>query len=156
MTWIAAHSKFGSRHADSHLSHSVSSVQRCTANPKKFLFQDEIGGLEVEDPNEPGKYVVRSIVRPHRYANVIANMDVEIIYRPCLPSPTQSLSMREFSCGNVRPSFSAADGLVQLCIIGSNDTIRSTTHRVTAPPTVGAKGDLLLPRYSIPYVSFLP
>jgi hypothetical protein len=41
------------------------------ANPGQFLFQDEIGGLEVEDPNEPGKYLVRIIVRAHLHINVI-------------------------------------------------------------------------------------
>ena len=46
------------------------------ANPRKFLFQNEVGGLEVEDPNEPGKFVVRTIVRTNLHTNLITNMDV--------------------------------------------------------------------------------
>ena len=41
-----------------------------------------------------------------------------------------------------------------MSIVGSNDTIRSTMHRVRAPPSVVAKDGLLPPRYSMPYVSF--
>lgn len=46
------------------------------AKPRQFLFQGEIGGLEVEDPNEPGKYVVRTLVRAHFHTNVITNVYV--------------------------------------------------------------------------------
>jgi len=75
-----------------------------------FLFQDEIGGLEVEDPNEPGKYVAAPPV-PN---SVVLN---------------------------------AGDFLKRW----ANDTIRSTMHRVVAPPNVAAKDGLLPSRYSIPY-----
>lgn len=42
---------------------------------------------------------------------------------------------------------------VDLWIEGANDTIRSTIHRVVAPPGLAAKDGLLPSRYSIPYVS---
>jgi len=75
-----------------------------------FLFQDEVGGLEVEDPNEPGKYVA-------------------------VPPIPNSVVLN------------AGDFLKRW----ANDTIRSTMHRVVAPPGVMAKGGLLPSRYSIPY-----
>jgi len=75
-----------------------------------FLFQGEVGGLEVEDPNELGKYVV---VPPIRNSIVLNAGDL----------------LRRWS----------------------NDTIRSTMHRVVAPPGVLAKDGILPPRYSIPY-----
>ncbi|KAG1906073.1 uncharacterized protein F5891DRAFT_942066 [Suillus fuscotomentosus] len=75
-------------------------------NTLTFLFQGKIGGLEVEDPNEPGKYV------------------------PVPPIPN----------------------LIVLNA-GSNDTIRSTMHRIVAPPGVAAKDGLLPSWYSMPYVN---
>ncbi|KAG1869379.1 Clavaminate synthase-like protein [Suillus subalutaceus] len=75
-----------------------------------FLFQGEIGGLEVEDPNEPGKYVAVT------------------------PIPNSVV-------------LNAGDFLRRW----SNDTIRSTMHRVVAPPGVVAKDGLLPSRYSMPY-----
>jgi len=75
-----------------------------------FLFQDKIGGLEVEDPNEPGKYVA-------------------------VPPIPNSIVLN------------AGDFLKRW----ANDTIRSTMHRVEAPPGAVAKGSMLPSRYSIPY-----
>jgi isopenicillin N synthase-like dioxygenase len=75
-----------------------------------FLFQTEVGGLEVEDPNEPGKFVA-------------------------VPPIPDSIVVN------------AGDFLRRW----SNDTIRSTMHRVRAPPGEVAKDGLLPSRYSIPY-----
>lgn len=41
-------------------------------------------------------------------------------------------------------------------IVGSNDTIRSTVHRVVAPSGLVTKDHMVPARYSIPYVSFFP
>lgn len=43
---------------------------------------------------------------------------------------------------------------VVLWTLGSNDTIRSTVHRVVAPPDAMTKDGMLPDRYSIPYVSY--
>ncbi|KAG1894640.1 uncharacterized protein F5891DRAFT_713346 [Suillus fuscotomentosus] len=43
-----------------------------------------------------------------------------------------------------------------LTAVGSNDTIRSTLHRVRAPPDAVTKDGMLPDRYSIPYVSLFP
>ncbi|KAF8319206.1 thymine dioxygenase [Amanita rubescens] len=75
-----------------------------------FLFQDDIGGLEVEDPNEPGKFVA-------------------------VPPVPNSVVLN------------AGDFLRRW----SNDTIRSTLHRVVAPPDVATEDGVLPARYSIPY-----
>ncbi|KAI0037000.1 thymine dioxygenase [Vararia minispora EC-137] len=74
-----------------------------------MLFQDAVGGLEVEDPNNPGEF-------------------------KAVPSVENALVVN------------AGDFLMRW----SNDLIRSTIHRVQAPP--GSSKDGATPeRYSIPY-----
>ncbi|KAF8801747.1 thymine dioxygenase [Phlegmacium glaucopus] len=72
-----------------------------------ILVQDDVGGLEVEDPHRPGTFV------------------------PVPPIPGSIV-------------VNAGDFLM----IWSNDTIRSTVHRVRSPTK---KGDIIPARYSIPY-----
>jgi len=72
-----------------------------------ILMQDDIGGLEVEDPHNPGTFV------------------------PVPPIPGSIV-------------VNAGDFLM----MWSNDTIRSTVHRVRSPTE---KGDIIPSRYSIPY-----
>ncbi|KAL7422068.1 hypothetical protein Q5752_003843 [Cryptotrichosporon argae] len=75
-----------------------------------FLFQDQAGGLEVEDPHEPGKFVVAP---PIRGAIV----------------------------------FNIGDFMMRW----SNDDLKSTLHRVRAPPRRPEHGDMTPERFSIPY-----
>ncbi|GKT91133.1 flavonol synthase/flavanone 3-hydroxylase [Colletotrichum tofieldiae] len=77
-----------------------------------LLFQDDVGGLEVEDPNEEGKFV--SV--PHIPGTIVVNI------------------------GDFMQRW-------------SNDTLRSTMHRVRAPPldTNESGGRVTRARYSIPY-----
>ncbi|EKM57563.1 uncharacterized protein PHACADRAFT_115792 [Phanerochaete carnosa HHB-10118-sp] len=75
-----------------------------------FLFQDSVGGLEVEDPNEPGQFKCATPVD----GAVIVN---------------------------------AGDFLQRW----SNDTLRSTVHRVRAPPNFASSVGMTPERYSIPY-----
>lgn len=72
-----------------------------------MLVQDDVGGLEVEDPHNPGTFV------------------------PVPPIPGSIV-------------VNAGDFLM----MWSNDTIRSTIHRVRSPT---AKSDVIPSRYSIPY-----
>jgi isopenicillin N synthase-like dioxygenase len=72
-----------------------------------MLVQDDIGGLEVEDPNNPGSF------------------------SPVPPIPGSIV-------------LNAGDFLM----MWSNDTIRSTVHRVRSPME---KSDVIPSRYSIPY-----
>ncbi|KAF7292213.1 Thymine dioxygenase [Mycena indigotica] len=74
-----------------------------------LLFQDDVGGLEVEDPAQPGVYIAAQPIP----GAVIVN---------------------------------AGDLLKRW----SNDVIKSTKHRVRAPPTA-AKDGVTPARYSIPY-----
>ncbi|KDR77895.1 hypothetical protein GALMADRAFT_94385 [Galerina marginata CBS 339.88] len=75
-----------------------------------MLMQDSVGGLEVEDPNQPGVFI------------------------PVPPIPGSIV-------------VNAGDFLMRW----SNDTIKSTVHRVRAP---GGSDYAVIPsRYSIPYVS---
>ncbi|KAF8954069.1 thymine dioxygenase [Flammula alnicola] len=76
-----------------------------------ILFQDDVGGLEVEDPNSPGNYI------------------------PVPPVPGSIV-------------VNAADFLMRW----SNDTIKSTVHRVRTPPYIETDSGKMIPsRYSIPY-----
>ncbi|KAL4243941.1 iron/ascorbate-dependent oxidoreductase family protein [Abortiporus biennis] len=75
-----------------------------------LLMQDEVGGLEVEDPKNPGKFQSA----PPINRAIIVN---------------------------------AGDFLMRW----SNDTIRSTIHRVRAPPGLTTKDGMTPERYSIPY-----
>ncbi|KAH7920281.1 flavonol synthase/flavanone 3-hydroxylase [Leucogyrophana mollusca] len=75
------------------------------------LFQDDCGGLEVESPHEPGKFI------------------------PAPPIP-----------GTV--VFNIGDFLMRW----SNDTLKSTLHRVRVPPQKdGVAGGMIRERFSIPY-----
>jgi len=75
-----------------------------------LLLQDDAGGLEIEDPNQPGEF---NAAPPVEGALII----------------------------------NAGDFLMRW----SNDTIRSTIHRVRAPPKHTIKGGMTPERYSIPY-----
>jgi len=75
-----------------------------------LLLQDNVGGLEVEDPNLPGTF---KSVKPVEDAIVL----------------------------------NAGDFLMRW----SNDTIRSTVHRVRAPPNFVSQDGTTPERYSIPY-----
>ncbi|EIW77942.1 Clavaminate synthase-like protein, partial [Coniophora puteana RWD-64-598 SS2] len=75
-----------------------------------LLFQDDVGGLEVEDPHLPGTFV------------------------PVPPVPGAVV-------------FNVGDLLMRW----SNDTLRSTLHRVVAPPFAASKDGRVPERYSIPY-----
>ncbi|THH14855.1 hypothetical protein EW146_g5544 [Bondarzewia mesenterica] len=75
-----------------------------------LLFQDNIGGLEVEDPNDPGQFQAAPPVKDALIVN-------------------------------------AGDLLMRW----SNDIIRSTVHRVRAPPGLVAPNGMTPERYSIPY-----
>ncbi|KAK7455780.1 hypothetical protein VKT23_010812 [Stygiomarasmius scandens] len=75
-----------------------------------LLFQDHIGGLEVEDPKRPGSF------------------------KPATPVPGSMV-------------VNAGDFMARW----SNDTIRSTVHRVRAPPGLKTDNGMTPERYSIPY-----
>ncbi|KNZ78934.1 UPF0676 protein, partial [Termitomyces sp. J132] len=75
-----------------------------------IVFQDDVGGLEVEDPSTPGSFL------------------------PVPPFPGSIV-------------VNAGDLLMRW----SNDTIRSTIHRVRAPPNVTNEDGMVPERYSIPY-----
>ncbi|KAG6809711.1 hypothetical protein H0H92_015046 [Tricholoma furcatifolium] len=75
-----------------------------------ILFQDDVGGLEVEDPNNPGSFL------------------------PVPPVPGSII-------------INAGDMLMRW----SNDTIRSTVHRVRAPAGAASTDGMVPERYSIPY-----
>ncbi|KAJ7464086.1 thymine dioxygenase [Mycena latifolia] len=75
-----------------------------------LLLQDDVGGLEVEDPHMPGSF------------------------RPAPPVPGALV-------------VNAGDFMMRW----SNDTIRSTIHRVRAPPQAQSSDGMIPDRYSIPY-----
>ncbi|KAJ7155226.1 thymine dioxygenase [Mycena filopes] len=75
-----------------------------------LLLQDDVGGLEVEDPREAGSF------------------------RPAPPVPGALI-------------VNAGDFMMRW----SNDTIRSTMHRVRAPPNTVTADGMVPARYSIPY-----
>ncbi|EIM81716.1 Clavaminate synthase-like protein [Stereum hirsutum FP-91666 SS1] len=75
-----------------------------------LLLQDDVGGLEIEDPNHPG------------------------VFNP-VPPVKDSLIVN------------AGDFMMRW----SNDIIRSTVHRVRAPPGLTTKDGMTPERYSIPY-----
>ncbi|KAL6301926.1 flavonol synthase/flavanone 3-hydroxylase [Sparassis latifolia] len=75
-----------------------------------MLFQDDCGGLEVESPNEPGKFI------------------------PAPPIPGAVV-------------FNIGDFLMRW----SNDTLKSTLHRVRAPPPKPDENGMTRERFSIPY-----
>ncbi|KIY47689.1 Clavaminate synthase-like protein [Fistulina hepatica ATCC 64428] len=75
-----------------------------------LLFQDDCGGLEVESPHEPGKFI------------------------PAVP-------MRGVIVFNIG----------DLLMRWSNDTLKSTFHRVRAPPPKDGDNGVCRERFSIPY-----
>ncbi|KAJ7676988.1 thymine dioxygenase [Mycena polygramma] len=75
-----------------------------------LLLQDEVGGLEVEDPHAPG------------------------VFRAAPPVPGALV-------------VNAGDFMMRW----SNDTIKSTVHRVRAPPNATSADGMTPERYSIPY-----
>ncbi|KII88339.1 hypothetical protein PLICRDRAFT_698734 [Plicaturopsis crispa FD-325 SS-3] len=75
-----------------------------------MLFQDDCGGLEVESPQDPGKFI------------------------PAPPVPGAVI-------------FNIGDFLSRW----SNDILKSTLHRVRAPPRKEGDGGMTRERYSIPY-----
>ncbi|KAJ7263451.1 Clavaminate synthase-like protein [Mycena rebaudengoi] len=75
-----------------------------------LLLQDDVGGLEVEDPNAPG------------------------VFQAAPPIPGALI-------------VNAGDFMMRW----SNDTIRSTIHRVRAPPNARTADGMIPARYSIPY-----
>jgi isopenicillin N synthase-like dioxygenase len=94
-----------------------------------MLFQDDCGGLQVEDPNVPGKFVA---VDPVEGALVMNVGDLLMRW---------SNGMRRRAAQSI-----IADNLL--------DYLRSTSHRVTLPPLQDRfTGDerLTRARYSIPY-----
>ncbi|KAF7364575.1 Thymine dioxygenase [Mycena venus] len=76
-----------------------------------LLLQDDVGGLEIEDPNVAG------------------------LFRPAPPIPGALI-------------VNVADFMMRW----SNDTIRSTIHRVRAPQACETPDGMIPERYSIPYV----
>ncbi|KAI0917161.1 hypothetical protein AcW1_007571 [Taiwanofungus camphoratus] len=96
-----------------------------------LLMQDSVGGLEVENPKKPGEF---KGAPPIEGAIVVNAGDFLMRCRcPCLHNSMRILSM------------------VLLHFEGSNDTIRSTIHRVRAPPNLITKDGMTPERYSIPY-----
>ncbi|KAH9922796.1 thymine dioxygenase [Epithele typhae] len=75
-----------------------------------LLLQDDVGGLEVEDPNHPGQFRSAPPVKDALVVN-------------------------------------AGDFMMRW----SNDVIRSTIHRVRAPPGMKTEDNMVPDRYSIPY-----
>ncbi|KAI0335895.1 thymine dioxygenase [Cubamyces sp. BRFM 1775] len=75
-----------------------------------LLLQDDVGGLEIEDPTRPGQFVSAPPIKGALIVN-------------------------------------AGDLLMRW----SNDTIRSTIHRVRAPPHIKTADGMTPERYSIPY-----
>ncbi|KAL0064010.1 hypothetical protein AAF712_009078 [Marasmius tenuissimus] len=75
-----------------------------------ILFQDDVGGLEVESPTEPGVFISAPPIRGAAVFNI-------------------------------------GDFLMRW----SNDTLKSTIHRVRAPPRKADVGGMTRERFSIPY-----
>jgi len=98
-----------------------------------LLFQDAVGGLEVEDPHSPGTFVP---VPPVSGAVVFNVGDLLMRW-----SNGILLSMLSYS--RRRPSL--------ITPLHPIDTLRSTLHRVVAPSSVGAQDGHVPERYSIPY-----
>lgn len=94
-----------------------------------LLFQDDCGGLEVEDVNNPGKFVPAT---PIKNAVIMNVGDL----------------MQRWSNG------SWAAPLVDLYVLTNTDHLRSTSHRVTLPPLSDRfEGEQRMTRrrFSIPY-----
>ncbi|KAG1817133.1 thymine dioxygenase [Suillus subaureus] len=96
------------------------------------LFPDSVGSLEIEDPNESGRFLAVSPI-PN---SIIVNAGDFL--RRCEGSFGLAGTIYSYQC-------------VDLTSVGSNDIIRSTMHRVRAPPNPVTKDGMLPDRYSIPY-----
>ncbi|KAL0565141.1 hypothetical protein V5O48_016891 [Marasmius crinis-equi] len=92
-----------------------------------LLFQDDVGGLEVESPSEPGVFMPA----PPIHGAVIFNI--------------ADLLMR-WSNGNPSSTF-----FVLLSLTIALDTLKSTSHRVRAPPRKAGGNGIVPERFSIPY-----
>jgi isopenicillin N synthase-like dioxygenase len=91
-----------------------------------ILFQDDVGGLEVESPRGSGNFV------------------------PAPPIPGTVV----FNIGDFLMRWSNGAFFEQLLFfphIVKSDTLKSTLHRVRAPPNDGT--GMIKERFSIPYVS---
>lgn len=115
-----------------------------------LLVQDEVGGLEIEDPNNAGSFIVcRPVCIFHR--SNLANEEKQ-------PTPYVQGSLivnaGDFLARCTIYNIEAFTLLTYYwsAMSGSNDAIRSTVHRVRAPTSKVANG-LVPERYSIPFVS---
>ncbi|KAK7041454.1 hypothetical protein VNI00_009320 [Paramarasmius palmivorus] len=95
-----------------------------------MLFQDEVGGLEVESPSQPGVFIPAPPIRGAAVFNIgdflmrwSNGMHSSILFR--------------------RPT--------KLIIVRGTDTLKSTLHRVRAPPRKAGDPDTVSERFSIPY-----
>lgn len=108
-----------------------------------MLVQDDVGGLEVEDPHSPGTFVVK---------HLFFTIDSSHFSQPPKPVPPIPGSI-VVNAGDFLMMCSylivSPNKIFEIVLIGSNNTIRSTIHRVRSPTT---KGDIIPSRYSIPYV----
>ncbi|KAF8993550.1 thymine dioxygenase [Cyathus striatus] len=95
-----------------------------------LLFQDDIGGLEVEDPKNPGTFKAGHLFRTVSSCLVLTTS----LFQPVPPVPGTVL-------------INAGDFLMRW----SNDTIKSAVHRVRAPPALANSEGMIPDRYSIPY-----
>lgn len=94
-----------------------------------MLFQDDCGGLEVESPREPGKF----IPAPPIPGSVVFNIgDFLMRWSNGVCAMTLSNHCTNTAC--------------------APDTLKSTLHRVRAPPPKLEHGGVTRERYSIPYV----
>jgi isopenicillin N synthase-like dioxygenase len=108
-----------------------------------MLVQDDIGGLEVEDPNSPGTFVVKHVFHHQLF---------QFLIKPKACSSHSRFHRRK--CRGFLDDVFVLDRVsvqtfFKIIFIGSNDTIRSTIHRVRSPTE---KSDVIPSRYSIPYV----
>ena len=94
-----------------------------------FLFQDDCGGLEVESP-------VRNLVFSDPVTADSPTQRTPGVFLPANPMPGAVV-------------FNIGDFLMRW----SNDSLKSTLHRVRAPPPLADDTDMTRERFSIPYVS---
>lgn len=100
-----------------------------------MLFQDDCGGLQVEDPNAPGSFVNATPMKRALVMNV-GDLLMRWSNGECLVPGTSAMT-------------------TQLTRLRPLDYLKSTLHRVTLPPVqdeqpVGGKA-MTRARYSIPY-----
>jgi hypothetical protein len=117
-----------------------------------LLVQDEVGGLEVESPTRPGVFMVRVLLG--------ANSSIYLTRKLRIARHTSqrraSRERRGLPC-YVYVSLASNPVIIELEPLrpraGSNDLIRSTMHRVRAPPSCSSENGIIPDRYSIVYVS---